>query len=92
MDTLFVGAIVIGLVALPFIGAKWSYIASIVIAGLLAGYGIVGLVLTAVSLPMTNSDLAFAISRVIFAVGCTVGLVAWVMRRRALKRSAPKWS
>ncbi|MEY4477291.1 MAG: hypothetical protein RJA31_795 [Actinomycetota bacterium] len=92
MDSFLVGAIVIGLVALPFIGAKWSYIVSIVIAGLLASYGIVGLVTTAVSLPFTNSDLAFAISGVFFAAGCLVALVAWVIRRRVIKRSASNWS
>lgn len=91
MDAVAVAVVLGAVLALPFIGARWSFVASLVIAGAVIVYGGASVVLNLVNYA-TNSDLGIAFGLVFIAVGTVIGALAWVLRRRAVRKRQKPWS
>ena len=91
MDSFVVAAVSIGLLALPFVGARWSYVVSLVLAGLIGLYGISAVVFNVLDYK-TNSDLGIALGGVLIAIAAVVATLAWVFRRRAIRKASNPWS
>ena len=91
MDSLVVAAVSIGLLALPFVGARWSYVVSLVLAGLMGLYGICAVLFNVLDYK-TNSDLGIALGGVLLAIAAVVAMLAWVFRRRSIRKASNPWS
>ena len=91
MDAVAVAVVLGAVLALPFIGARWSFVASLVIAGAVIVYGGASVVLNLLNYA-TNSDLGIAFGLVFIAVGTVIGALAWVLRRRAVGKRQKPWS
>lgn len=81
MDSTILGLFVVGIFALPFVAQRWSLIASYAIGGLVAGYGVVSIVLSFVE-QNHLSGIAQAIGAVAIVVGAGIVVLARVMYRR----------
>jgi hypothetical protein len=91
VDSFVVAAVSIGLFALPIVGARWSYVVSLVLAGLIGLYGICAVVPHLLDYG-TNSDLGIALGGVLLVIAAVVATLAWVFRRRAIRKASNPWS
>jgi hypothetical protein len=81
VDSTILALFVLGIFALPFIKQRWSLIASYIVGGLFAGYGIVSIVLSLVE-QNHLSGLAQVIGAIAFAIGMGIVVLARVLYRR----------
>ena len=86
MDSFFVLALVTGVLALPFIKQRWSLIASYVVGGVLAVYGVATIV-PALFDPNRFSGLNYIVGSIFIVVGGgMVGLARYLYRAKQSNR------
>jgi formate/nitrite transporter FocA (FNT family) len=81
VDSTVLALFVLGIFALPFIKQRWSLIASYVVGGLFAGYGIITIVLSFVE-QNHLSGLVQIIGAITFAIGVGMVVLARLLYRR----------
>jgi hypothetical protein len=77
-----VAAAFIGILTLPFLRKRWSRIVSLVFAGCVIAYGLVGIYLV-LSEGGLNSGLLLWLSVILIAIGGAYGALAWFLRPRS---------
>jgi hypothetical protein len=80
VDSFFVLALVTGVLALPFIKQRWSLIASYVVGGVLAVYGVATIV-PALFDPNHLSGLNYIVGSIFIVVGGGMVGLAWYLYR-----------
>jgi hypothetical protein len=82
VDLGVVAIVFIGLLTLPFLRKRWSRIVSLVFAGCVIAYGLVGIYLV-LSEGGLNSGLLLWLSVILIAIGGAYGALAWFLRPRS---------
>lgn len=91
MDSFVMIAVLAALFVLPVLGARWSFISSLVIAGVLVAYGLAAIVFSVIDYK-TNSDLAIGIGAIVAGSGVAISVIAWIFRRRAIRKATQPWN